>query len=58
LNLCQIALDAEHTTARGRGSDVDEQQLVFHELGHFGLLPVFGLDSKQTTKQEQTNLKF
>lgn len=45
LNFRQIRLDAEYPAARGRRADVDEEELVLHELRNFRLLLVLGLHS-------------
>lgn len=58
LDLGEISLDGENTSTGRRRTDVDEEELVLDELGDFRLLLVLRLDTKQSAKQEERDLKF
>jgi len=58
LNLGEVAFHAQHTAARGRRANVDEQQLVLGQLRDLGLFLVFRPHAEKSTKQEQTNFEF
>jgi hypothetical protein len=58
LDLRLVRAHAQDTPARGRRPDVDEQQLVLHELRHLRLLFVLRLDTQQTPQEEQADLQF
>lgn len=47
LDLREIGLDVQDTSTSGRRADVDEEELVLHELGHLGLFFVLRLDAEQ-----------
>lgn len=58
LDLGQVSFYIEHTAASRRRADIDEQQLIFSQLGNFCLLFVFGLHTEETTKKEEIDFEF
>ena len=57
LDLRQIRLHAQHPPTRRRRADVDQQQLVLHQLRHLRLLLVLCLHTQQPAQQEQADLE-
>lgn len=47
LDLGQVRLDAQHSSAGRRRADVDEEELALDELRHLGLLLVLRFDAQQ-----------
>ncbi len=58
LDLGKVTLDREYTATGRRRADIDEEELVLDEFGDFCLLLVLRLDTEQSAKQEQRDLKF
>ena len=53
-----IGLDAHDLGTRGRGADIDHQDLVLRQLGHLGLFAVGGFDAEEAAQQEIVDLEF
>lgn len=58
LDLRKVSLNREHPSTSGCRSNVNKQKLVFDELSDFRCLFVLGLDTKETTEQEQAYFEF
>lgn len=57
LDLRQIRLDAQHTPTGRRRADVDEQELVLHELRDLGLFLVFCFHAEKAPEEEEADLQ-
>ncbi len=57
LNLREIGLDTEYASSSRCRTDVDQQQLVLHELRHLCLFLVLRLHTKQAAQKEQADLE-